>query len=257
MRTRYEAQIDGISLSSISPAIIVTDIQEAAPNVRRTTANYPTGDGQRVLRTVRQYLRVTITFEIHDQDVRRRAGISERVTRWAQGRYLKVGHRPGQRLRVICETPPAVTSAMQWTQQLKVVFSAYAVPFWEDAVATQVTISGDGDATAYVRGTAKEALVEATVENTGDSAITAVTLKAGDTAFSFSDISIPSDGSLVIAYDDERVLSSRIGAASVLSKRTTASSDDLLAPCGQRVAFAVNGAGANSKTTFSVRGAYL
>ena len=257
MRTRYEAYADNIPLSSIDPAIIITDIAEAAPNVRRTTANYPTGDGQRLLRTVRQYLRVTVMFEIHDQDVRRRAGICERVTKWAQGRYLKVNHRPEQRLRVICETPPVVTSSQQWTQQLKVVFAAYAVPFWEDATPTRVTLTGDGSAQAYVRGTAKEALVEATVENAGNSAITAVTLKAGDTAFSFSGISIPPGGRLAIAYDDKRVLSARVGNTGVLAKRTTSSSDDLLAPCGQQVTFAISGTGTNSKTTFIVRGWYV
>ena len=257
MRTRYEAMMDGIPLSSIDPAIIVTDIQEVAPNVRRTTANYPTGDGQRVLRTVRQSLVVTVCFEIHDQNVRRRADICERVQKWAQGRFLAVNYRPEQRLRVVCETPPQIASSLVWTQQLKATFAAYAVPFWEDALATMITITGNGSASSYVRGTAKEALVEATVQNTGSAAITAATLKAGSSTLAFSGISIPAKGSIVIAYDDDRVLSAKIGSTSVLARRTTASDDDLLAPCGQKVTFSVSGAGAGAKTTFSVRGWYL
>lgn len=257
MRTRYEAYVDDIPLSSIDPAVIVTDIQETAPNTRRTTANYPTGDGQRILRSVRQFLRVTVSFEIHTQDVRRRADICERVVRWAQGRFLKVNYRPEQRLRVVCETSPTVTSSLQWTQQLKIVFAAYVVPFWEDAQATKIIITGNGSASAYVRGTAAQALVEATVQNNGSAPITTATLKAGDTTLAFSGISIPAGNSLVVRYDDARILSAKIGNAGVLSKRTTASDDDLLAPCGQRVTFSAAGVGANAKTTFTVRGWYL
>ena len=257
MRTRYEAFVDDVPLSSVDPAVIVADIAETEPDTRRQTAQYPTGDGQRVLRTMRQALRVTVEFEIHTQDVRRRADICERVVRWAQGRVLKVNYRPEQRLRVICETPPSVTSSLSWTQRLRAVFCAYAIPYWEDAQATRVTVNGNGSQDAYVRGTAARALVEASVENRGNTVIKAVTLKAGDTAFAFANISIPAGGSLVTGYDDERVLSARIGGTSVLARRTTESSDDLLAPCGQRVTFAVSGAGANAKTTFTVRGWYL
>ena len=257
VRTRYEAYVDDVPLSSVDPAVIVADIAESEPDTRRTTADYPTLDGQRVLRTVRQSLRVTVSFEIHTQDVRRRADICERVVRWAQGRFLKVNYRPEQRLRVVCETPPSVASALSWTQRLTVAFAAYAVPFWEDAQPTRVPVSGNGSVSAYVRGTAAQTLVEATVQNSGSAAITAATLKAGDTAFLFAGISIPAGGSLVIGYDGARVLSAKIGNASVLARRTTASDDDLLAPCGQRAAFSVSGAGANAKTTFTVRGWYL
>lgn len=274
MKTRYEAELDGVTLSSLSPAVIITDIAEDAPEVRRTTARFAALGGTRMTREVRESLRVSVTFELHEGDVRRRAQLCERVVKWAQGRILKVNHRPGQRLGVVCETPPAIGSALRWTQPLTVVFAAQAIPFWEDAVATRVTILGDGDATAYVPGTAQAALVEATVENTGDAAITAVTLSVSqaaaagagqatargtlaDTAFTFSGLSIPPGGRLAIAYDDKRVLRARIGDTSVLAKRTTASSDDLLAPCGQRSTFAVSGTGGAAKTTFSVRGWYL
>ena len=257
MRTRYEAEIDGIPLSSVSSSIFVTDIQEAAPNVYRSTVNYPVGDGQRILRTVRQSLRVTVTFEIHDRRIRNRADVCERVQKWAKGRILKVNYRPDQRLRVICETQPTVASALKWTDSLVVVFSTLAVPFWEDALPTRITALGDGGMSAYVRGTAQNALVEATVANTGNETITAATLRAGDSTIAFSGISIPPGGNLALAYDDERVLSAKIGATSVLAKRTVSSDDDLIVPCGQKVAFSVSETGAGAKTTFSVRGCYL
>lgn len=256
MRTRYEAYIDGAPLSSVSPAIYVTDIQEAAPNVRRTTANYPTGDGQRVLRAVRQFLRVTVAFEIHDPSVTSRAGICQRVQEWARGgRFLAVNTRPGQRLMVEVEQQPVVTSALQWTQALKVVFAAYAVPFWQDDPPAAVQIAGNGSATAFVPGNADKSLCEATVENTGSSAITSVTLGAGDTRMTFSGISIPAKGALRVAYDGDLRLVAQVNGASVLDKRTPESDDDLLTPCGQSVTFTAQ-AGASSKTTFSVRGWY-
>lgn len=261
MRTRYEAMVDGIPLSSVDPAILIADIQETEPDVRRQTANFPTGDGQRVLRTVRQSLRVTVLFEIHTQDVRRRADICERVVRWAQGRFLAVNYRPEQRLRVICETPPAVTSTLSWTQRLKVVFAAYAVPFWEDARSTRLTVMRDAWASCHIGGTAKETLVEATVQNTGGAPVTSLTVAAGTaadtlTTLSFYGVIIPAGGSLVIAYDDARVLSATVAGGSVLSKRTQTSSDDLVVPCGARSIFGCSADGA-IKTTFSFRGWYL
>lgn len=257
MRMRYEAMIDGIPLSSIDPSIYITDIQESAPTIRRTTANYPTLDGQRVLGALRQSLRVAITFEIHNADIRRRADICERVRAWTKGTFLETNARPDQRLRVALDQAPVVTSALRWTDALTVALSAYAVPFWEDAYETRIDIPAGGAASAYVPGTADRALCWATVENAGDTPVTAVELRAGDSSMTFSGISIPKGGSLALAYADGRLLSAKIGGASVLAGRTPESDDDLLVPCDATVEFSARATGSSAKTAFFVRGWYL
>lgn len=257
MRTRYDAYIDGEPLSAVSSAIYVTDIREAAPNVRRTTANFPAGDGQRVLRAVRQYLRVTVAFEIHDQSVRRRQEICSRVQEWAAGQFLAVNTRPEQRLRVEIEQQPVVTSALGWTDALSAVFSAYGVPYWEDEYATEVRTEGSAEAEAYVPGTAAQTLVGATVENTGSAPMTAVTLRAGDSQMTFSGLSIPKGSKLELVYTDGRLLTATAAGASALARRTVESADDLTVPCGKRARFSARATGGTAKTTFYVRGLYL
>lgn len=263
MRTRYEAMMDGIALSSIDPSVYVTDIREEEPKVRREAAAYALGNGLRTGRAVRESLTVSVSFEIHEADVRRRSEVCQRIQRWAQGKVLSVNYRPDQRLRVVCEAQPAIGSALRWTQALEVVFTAYAVPYWEDVFATRIAVTGNGTASVFVPGTAEHTIVEATLTNTGSTDITSARLSANDrngavgTAFVFTGIRIPPGGTLAIAYDDERVLSASIDGRSVLAQRSADSDDDLLAPCGKRVAFTVAEAGAGARTSFSVRGRYL
>lgn len=258
MRTRYDAAIDGYFLSWLDPAIYVLDIRESAPAIRRTTANAPTGDGQRVLCSQRQYLRVTVDFEIHTQDIRARQEICQRVQAWAQGRYLTVNTRERQRLRVLCETQPVVTSALKWTDPLSVTFAAYELPYWEDLQETRVHIpSGQWFTSWHVPGTARATLCEVTVSNVGSSPVTAMTLAAGDSRLIFAGISLPTGGTFALSYSDELTLSARIGETSVLAARTTESDDDLLAPCGQDVTFIAQASGNTLEADFRFRGLYL
>ena len=263
MRTRYEAMMDGIALSSIDPSVYVTDISEEEPKIRRAGAAYALGDGLRTGRVLRESLTVRVAFEIHEKDVRRRGEICQRIQRWAQGKALSVNYRPGQRLLTVCETQPSVASALRWTQTLEAVFTAYAVPYWEDEIATRISITGNGSASVFIPGTAEYTLVEAVLTNAGSTDITSARLSVdgmngvAGTAFAFTGICIPPDGALKIAYDDARVLSASVGGKSVLAQRTAESDDDLLSPCGKRVTFTVEGTGAGARTSFSVRGRYL
>lgn len=255
MRTRYEAELDGVLLSSLSPGIIVTDISEAAPQVRAVTAQPASGDGQRLLRAARTSLQVTISFEIHERDVRRRSTVCELVQRWATGKILRLGYRPEQFLRVRVLAQPTIASALCWTQPLKVAFIAETIPFWQDWEATRVRVPG-GEVFACVPGTAQTTLCAARVQNTGDAPISQVTLAAGDSRMTFSGLALPAGGALCVGYEDGRTLFARIGETGVLACRTPESDDDLLVPCARRVRFLAQGDGA-LEAEFSLRGLYL
>lgn len=256
MRTRYLVGLDGVELSSIAPEIIVTDITHNAP-VREVRASDIAGrNGKLYTRTVTSSTGVTVSFEIHTPDVRRRAAIMEDVQRWAMpGGVLTTSDRPNRVLRVVCESLPTIGSAQKWTGVCSIGFVAYAVPFWEDETPRRVSITGNGSKSLFVPGFAAPASVEAKVTNTGSGAISTVTLTAGDTSMTFAGLALGAGQTMTIAHDAHGLLTARIGGASVLDKRTAASSDELELEPGRNATLTITTNGTAS-TVFEVRGRY-
>ena len=256
MRSRYLAALDGVELSAIAPEIIVTDITHNAP-VREVRASDIAGrNGKLYTRTVTSSAGVTVSFEIHTPDVRRRAAIMEDVQRWAMpGGVLTTSDRPDRVLRVVCESLPTIGSAQKWTGVCSIGFAAYAAPFWEDEAPRRVSITGNGSKTMFVPGFAAPASVEATVKNTGSGTISSVTLTAGETSMTFAGLALGVGQTMTIAHDARGLLMARIGGASVLDKRTATSSDELELEPGKNATLtaATNG---TASTAFEVRGRY-
>lgn len=256
MRSRYLAALDGVELSAIAPEIIVTDITHNAPIRENRSSNIAGRNGKLYTRTVTSSAGVTVSFEIHTQDVRRRAAIMEDVQRWAMpGGVLTTSDRPDRVLRVVCESLPTIGSAQKWTGVCSIGFVAYAVPFWEDETPRRVSITGNGRKSLFVPGFAAPAGVEAKVTNTGSGTISSVTLTAGETSMTFNGLSLGAGQTMTIAHDARGLLTARIGGTSVLGKRTAASSDELELEPGKNAALSVTTNGTAS-TTFEVRGRY-
>ena len=256
MRTRYLAALDGVELSAIAPEIIVTDIMHNTPMREVRASDIAGRNGKLYTRTVTSSAGVTVSFEIHTPDVRRRAAIMEDVQRWAMpGGMLTVGDRPDRRLRVLCESLPTVGSVLKWTGTSAIGFVAYAVPFWEDEMPRRVSITGNGSKNLFVPGFAAPASVEATVKNTGSGAISTVTLTAGDTTMTFAGLALGAGQTMTIAHNARGLLTARIGGTSVLDKRTASSSDELELEPGTTSALSVSTDGTAS-TAFDVRGRY-
>lgn len=256
MRTRYIVALNGVELSSLAPEIIVTDIVHNAPLRELKTSDIAGINGKLYTRTVTSSTGVTVYFEIHTQDVRRRAMIMEDVQRWAMnGGVLTTGDRPDRRLDVVCESLPAVGSALKWTGSCSIGFTAYAVPFWEDETPRRVSISGNGSKSLYVPGFAAPAGVEAAVRNAGSGKITSVQLTAGETFMEFTGLSLAAGKTLAIGHDERGLLTAKIGETSVLAKRTAESSDEMELEPGKTALFSVRTDGSAS-TVFEVRGRY-
>ena len=256
MRSRYLVGLDGVELSAIAPEIIVTDITHNAP-VREVRASDIAGrNGKLYTRTVTSSAGVTVSFEIHTPDVRLRAAIMEDVQRWGMpGGVLTTSDRPDRVLRVVCESLPTIGSAQKWTSVCSIGFVAYAVPFWEDETPRLVNITGNGSKNLFVPGFAAPASVEAKVTNTGSGTISSVTLTAGDTSMTFAGVALGAGQTMKLSHDARGLLTARIGSASVLDKRTAASSDELELDPGKNAALSVTTNGTAS-TTFEVRGRY-
>lgn len=257
MRTRYTCCLNGIDLSDIDPEIYVLDVSVQSAVRDLTTTQLAGGDGQKLTKQTTDSLSVTVKFEVHERDIVRRAQIMEKIAEWAMGGgILTTNSRPERRLHVLCDTIPALDSALKWTESLSAVFTAYSIPFWEDEFPQSTTISGNGSAEIVAPGFAAPARVTATIRNTGTSAIMTVNLTAGGTAIRFSGLSLPAGAELNVGYDDDALFYARINGVGVLSKRSPESDDELRIAARKKATLSVTTDGTAS-TRFDVRGYYL
>lgn len=249
MNTRYSCALDGVSPERLDACILVTDITEMAPRCQVVTSA-TLRHGLRHLRRVRQSLTVRISFLLREYDPVQRRAAMQKLFAWAEGGgVLTTSDRPGQQLRVECDTLPAM-SALCWLDEMSLSFTAYETPFWESA---EMTESADG--LLLLPGTADEAPVDAQIVHQGSGTLTEMTLRCGDTAISLQGLAL-SPGAEISIRADNGVLHILNSGESLLMHRTPESHDLLLAPCG--VATTVSAEGDQPlSASFRARGRYL
>lgn len=254
MISRYEAIMDGVPLSSINENLLILDIAHSYSEFENQSIKFARRNGLYIVDRYRESVSVTITFELHIYNIAQRQAACQEVAKWAMaGSILQTNDRPGQRLRCICEMPPVIESALSWTDPITMTFTGYIVPYWEEIVPSEETVTG-GSGALFVPGNGGKTVVECTVQPAAT--ITSITLGCGDTSIALSGISVSSSQTLTISYDDNMNLQIKRGTTSYLNKRTAESSDDLLAVCGQNNAVSVTCSGSYS-AKFTARGLWL
>ncbi len=263
MITRYSVWIDNKGLQDIDPSIYITDIKEKEPKQSAVTASQAWGNGLRLLRMQRQSLSVVVRFAIRERDTARRRDICTRIRAWAQEGYLTTSDRPGQRLYVVCEKIPTVTSALKWTDEMEMTFTAYDVPWWEDAQANTATASSSLEsehnwhrAVCYVcnRGTADAPV---TVQVTAQGAIDKLLVYRDErNKMAFDDLGMRAGDVFSISYDNRGIVSIKVNDRSVLDKRRGVSGDNFFCEPG-RHSFVVQWGEAPFTVRAAVRGRYV
>lgn len=258
MMTRYAVWLDKKGLDAIDPSIFILDIAYGAPVFSNNTTDIPGRNGQRMSGRYVRSMSVTVTVEIHEYDVARRQDVCQKIQRWAMnGKVLTTNDRKGQRLRVICENPVEITSALKWTQPLKMIFTAYEQPFWEDEHPRSVTLdSVNMSKPLYTPGIGAQTRVEVTVKNVSGDAIETLTLKAGSTQMRFEGLALAANDALEIGYDENDLLFIRTGEGSKMRCRTATSDDDLMVETGKSETMSAECDAAVS-VTFRTRGLYM
>lgn len=260
MKTRWTCAMNGAALDEIDESVAIKDIREGAAEYAMSTGSNAKYDGLRVLRRVRESVTVEIVAEIRQRDPARRAAVMDKLSAWCQDGVLTVGYRPGQRLRCICVQRPSVESALRWTREVTIRFTAYAMPWWEDESPAEALATGSGAGVLHPGGTAAETLVEAEVTNTSDTVAEEVEIRCGNTMMRFSGLGLAAGEKLLAVYDEAGLLRLRMvgegGERSAMDKREAASSDDLVARSQQDNLVAVS-ADAAVEAVFRVRGRYV
>ena len=227
---RFDVYLDGIALSSISPKIYITNINESEPRVRMTTDDNAKYVGSR-LRTRRVTEReVEVIYMVRERDVSRRAQILDDISAWVHDGRLAVNYRENMFLPVYFASIPTPASSLDWTDELSLTFAAYS-PFWRSLYPTRVsadlTANMKTDVNFYPTGNS-ETFLEFSVENTSASMLNALTVETGGRKFEFEGLGLANGQALEVSYGDNEILRIAANSASALAKRTADSDDDLI-----------------------------
>lgn len=252
---RYDASINGVSLASVAPEIIICDIRQPTPKVKTDLFERAARSGQRVTNRRRQSLTVELSFAVRIYSMATRDRVMSQVAKWAgDGGWLTVSNRPGERLRVHVDEPPTVESSLKWTEEIVLRLTAYERPYWEEAYPTIATITSAG--TLRPAGTLRDAFVECRVTNKGAGTLTTFTATCGSTHMTLTGLSLAAGKTAVIAYTDDDLLVIREDGKSALDKRTADSDDDLIAITREMNTISIT-ADQDVQAVFSARGRYL
>lgn len=232
---RFSVWLNGQGLQDIDDTVFVLDVAESTPDEDKQTAT-TAAPGSLLLARTRRALSVTITFCVREYDITRRRQIVDEIrTLCAAGGWLEINERPNQRLWVTCDTLPTISSSQRWTENLSVVFVAYAAPYWQQKTVTKARISSattNGDATIHPIGNAQETPLQAEITATGSTNTVKIVLDTGK-QITFMSLGLATGKTLQIGHDGYGRIFATVDGASVLSKRTSDSADDLIVSSGK------------------------
>lgn len=178
--SRYTVTLNGVSMASLSPDIVITDVNYEAPQYDRETFKIAKKQGAMIVSEYKERAAVTISFMIRTYPVADRQEVCQSIIRWARdGGDLRINDREGQKLICICDQLPAIESVKGWTDELSISFAAYDIPYWQAVTPTVVTAHiPDGEEVDYsegfteitltVPGSAPKAYMDMVVEHTAD-----------------------------------------------------------------------------------------
>jgi len=239
MISRYIVTLNGISLESIHPAILITDVQYPPVAYERESISIVNRDGARIHRSYKEKSEVTISFMIREYDVYNRQLICQDICKWAMdGGRLMTNDRPLQFLDCIVDSFPAVESTKGWTEELTITFAAYGIPYWQDLIQTELKPTAGSTSvliSGKVPGNSPWALVD--VDITPSDTLTRIEIVISSTKhnlsqqkFVLSGMSVPANQTVTISHDENGVV--RIYRNSYNLLRFQEGKDDLIAKCG-------------------------
>ena len=254
MISRYTVWLNDVSLNDVDPDIYISDISYPSVGIQYSSERLASRPGSYAGKTYIGENKVTVSFSVRKYSTQRRQDAVQAVIAWAaDGGWLKVSDRPNQKIYVRMTKPPVVSSVMRWTDTLTLEFTAFDYPFWQDEEPYTVTLNKDDTDTVYIPS-AFDVYTEAKI--TAGASLTSIEIHVGDTQLILSGLTVSSGGVITVSYtDDHHVLEIKTGTTSLLSKRTSASSDDLIAKHGSNTVSFTASASAECELYF--KGVYL
>lgn len=254
MKSRYDAELNGVSLKSISSKILILDISYSPTRINYNRYAVAKRKGSRIYQQEIDYTDVVVSFAIRAYSVQERQTICNAVQKWAKnGGIFQTNDRPNQRLRCVLTSPPTITSVMKWTDPISMTFTAYNPPFWEEATPVTYSMSSNGSGSIYVPGSVNGSFWEANI-TPNSSTLTNIELTANGNIMTLEGISVAAGSTIKITYDDYMIQHIAVGSTSLLNKRHGV--DDLPVLSGETNRLQVQ-ANTASTVVFKARGTWL
>lgn len=237
MELTRTAALNGTDLNSVHSAIVIRGIETGAPKLTVQSVNRMGLWGQRITERHWESAECTVVFAIDlpkRQEALRREIFGD-VCAWASAcpGWLEVNSMANKRLRVDAVMLPESANLWQWTDEYRITFKAYNVPYWQD------TEGASTDGTSLEVPGHMMTVAGCTVTNGTGSTINSLTVTAGDSTFVFASLGLADGEQLIIDHMEDGLVWIRIkGTNNVFrdahAKRTGASSDDLFVMPGTR-----------------------
>lgn len=198
----YQVIMDDVPLAYVAPSARIVDVIELAPTFTSDSKQRLGAPGSFLLRHQMKERRVRVQFALMDRDYGRRTEAISAIAAWAQGQWLQISDRPGQRLRVVCTELPSTQSKRNWTALCELTFTAYSVPFWEDVQGVTVSASGTECSLSIVcPGNAPGAMLRCMVKPT-DNPMETLRISSETARMAFTGLGVPAGAALSIDCQD-------------------------------------------------------
>ena len=254
MARRIEVYLYGRSLQEADRRIIVQEFVDGLPETEIEFGERPGRFGRRLLTRRRAQKEVRVQFQLRElRDLAERRRILDAACAWAQDGYLSTSAHPRRRLPVIVTERPTAQTARQYTETFEIAFVAAALPYWEDEDETRVTLT-DGAGRILNGGTAP-ALIGAEITVAEGETLNELEISAGGETMAFENLGAAGGSVFRLGYDFSGTQLITLDGASVLSKRTPESADELYAQPGANAVTVT--ADADVASTIKLRGCWL
>jgi len=244
MQLKRRVALNGVWLDEVDSRIAVSGIEPGDGKENISAADTAGAYGQRVTGNRRTFVDLVVKFRMLERGrsvngMTERAELLEKVNEWAAGGgWLTLNYKPGRRIGVILAQAPGEGSLWDFSKEFQMTFRAYTVPYWEDTEMQTLRIQNTNSVTRAVGipGSARTPL-QVEFKNTSGNSIGTFSIAAGGKTVSFSSLALANNETLIIDTDSgglfrARILNTSSVYRSVLDKRSSGSSDDLVIPPG-------------------------
>lgn len=199
----YLVSLDDCALTDVTHLVRVVDVIELQPGRTTTAKERLCGPGSFVVRDHINTKQVRVQFALLTSDPVKRSAALSAITAWAMnGKWLRIGDRPGQQLRVICTDTPLTMSKRKWTELCEMTFTAFVIPHWEDVLPTMETAQlQSGEISIIAPGNVQHTPLRFTVTPT-EGKLTSLTVAANGAELAFSRLAIPAGDSIQVDYTE-------------------------------------------------------
>lgn len=218
--------LNGISLASAHPLILLQHISEGAPETDVKTGPRAGAPGQFVTARKIKERKVTVTFAVRERlDFTKRAAAVSAAAAWAMnGGWLEISSRPGLRMWVVPTQLPDVGKLRDWTRDIELALTGYAWPVWTEITGNSVTVTGTTGTEDISAAGTWETRLEAEI-TPSSSALTSVSITVNGQTMALTDISVAAGKTLKIYWDENHLLRIENDGTGILGSR---SGDDLV-----------------------------